>query len=82
MNKFKTPEDFVFSTLRALDVAPQKPEEVDPQLRSLRSAAVHTGVARRLGGYVQELGWLGCLDASGAVGVAGRRSATTGASIL
>ncbi len=28
MNKFKTPEDFVFSTLRALDVAPQKPEEV------------------------------------------------------
>ena len=44
----------------------------DPQLRSLRSAAVHTGVARRLGGYVQELGWLGCLDASGAVGVAGR----------
>ena len=28
MNKFKTPEDFVFSTLRALDVAPHKPEEV------------------------------------------------------
>ncbi len=28
MNKFKTPEDFVFSTLRALDVAPQKPQEV------------------------------------------------------
>ncbi len=26
--KFKTPEDFVFSTLRALDVAPQKPQEV------------------------------------------------------
>jgi len=26
--KFKTPEDFVFSTLRALDVAPRQPEEV------------------------------------------------------
>jgi uncharacterized protein (DUF1800 family) len=26
--KFKTPEDFVFSTFRALDVSPQKPEEV------------------------------------------------------
>jgi uncharacterized protein (DUF1800 family) len=26
--KFKTPEDFVFSTLRALSVTPQKPEEV------------------------------------------------------
>ena len=26
--KFKTPEDFVFSTLRALDMAPQKPQEV------------------------------------------------------
>jgi uncharacterized protein (DUF1800 family) len=26
--KFKTPEDFVFSTLRALNVAPQRPEEV------------------------------------------------------
>jgi uncharacterized protein (DUF1800 family) len=26
--KFKTPEDFVFSTLRALEVVPQKPEEV------------------------------------------------------
>ena len=28
MRKFKTPEDFVFSTLRALDVAPRQPEEV------------------------------------------------------
>jgi uncharacterized protein (DUF1800 family) len=28
LRKFKTPEDFVFSTLRALDVAPQKPQEV------------------------------------------------------
>jgi len=28
MRKFKTPEDFVFSTLRALDVWPQKPQEV------------------------------------------------------
>ncbi|MDP9084940.1 MAG: DUF1800 domain-containing protein [Pseudomonadota bacterium] len=28
MRKFKTPEDFVFSTLRALNVAPQQPEEV------------------------------------------------------
>ena len=28
MRKFKTPEDFVFSTFRALDVAPQKPEEI------------------------------------------------------
>jgi uncharacterized protein (DUF1800 family) len=28
MRKFKTPEDFVFSTLRALSVSPQKPEEV------------------------------------------------------
>ena len=26
--KFKTPEDFVFSTLRALDLTPQRPEEV------------------------------------------------------
>ena len=26
--KFKTPEDFVFSTLRALDVVPQKPQEM------------------------------------------------------
>jgi uncharacterized protein (DUF1800 family) len=26
--KFKTPEDFVFSSLRALDVAPREPEEV------------------------------------------------------
>jgi uncharacterized protein (DUF1800 family) len=26
--KYKTPEDFVFSTLRCLDVVPQKPEEV------------------------------------------------------
>jgi uncharacterized protein (DUF1800 family) len=26
--KFKTPEDFVFSTLRALELTPQKPEEV------------------------------------------------------
>jgi uncharacterized protein (DUF1800 family) len=26
--KFKTPEDFMFSTLRALDVAPQAPEDV------------------------------------------------------
>lgn len=26
--KFKTPEDFVFSTFRALNVSPQKPEEV------------------------------------------------------
>jgi uncharacterized protein (DUF1800 family) len=28
IRKFKTPEDFVFSTLRALDLVPQKPEEV------------------------------------------------------
>jgi uncharacterized protein (DUF1800 family) len=28
MRKFKTPEDFVFSTLRALSATPQKPEEV------------------------------------------------------
>jgi uncharacterized protein (DUF1800 family) len=28
MRKFKTPEDFVFSTLRAFDVSPQQPEEV------------------------------------------------------
>ena len=28
LRKFKTPEDFVFSTLRALDVAPQKAQEV------------------------------------------------------
>lgn len=28
MRKFKTPEDFVFSTLRAFDVAPRAPEEV------------------------------------------------------
>ena len=28
--KFKTPEDFVFSTLRALDLSPQKPEEIVP----------------------------------------------------
>jgi uncharacterized protein (DUF1800 family) len=28
MRKFKTPEDFVFSTLRALSLSPQKPEEV------------------------------------------------------
>jgi uncharacterized protein (DUF1800 family) len=28
MHKFKTPEDFVFSTLRALNVSPQQPEEV------------------------------------------------------
>jgi len=28
MRKFKTPEDFVFSTLRALNATPQKPEEV------------------------------------------------------
>jgi uncharacterized protein (DUF1800 family) len=28
LRKFKTPEDFVFSTLRALDMTPQKPEEV------------------------------------------------------
>jgi uncharacterized protein (DUF1800 family) len=28
MRKFKTPEDFVFSTLRALDVSPRQPEEV------------------------------------------------------
>jgi uncharacterized protein (DUF1800 family) len=27
-NKFKTPEDFVFSSLRALNAAPEKPEEV------------------------------------------------------
>jgi len=26
--KFKTPEDFVFSTLRALDMSPRQPEEV------------------------------------------------------
>jgi uncharacterized protein (DUF1800 family) len=26
--KFKTPEDFVFSTLRALDISPRRPEEV------------------------------------------------------
>jgi uncharacterized protein (DUF1800 family) len=28
LRKFKTPEDFVFSTLRALDVSPAQPEEV------------------------------------------------------
>jgi uncharacterized protein (DUF1800 family) len=28
MRKFKTPEDFVFSTLRALSATPQKPEEM------------------------------------------------------
>jgi uncharacterized protein (DUF1800 family) len=28
MRKFKTPEDFVFSTLRALNVSPRQPEEV------------------------------------------------------
>jgi uncharacterized protein (DUF1800 family) len=28
LRKFKTPEDFVFSTLRALDVTPQKPQDV------------------------------------------------------
>jgi uncharacterized protein (DUF1800 family) len=28
MRKFKTPEDFVFSTLRSLGISPQKPEEV------------------------------------------------------
>jgi uncharacterized protein (DUF1800 family) len=28
MRKFKTPQDFVFSTLRALNVSPQRPEEV------------------------------------------------------
>ncbi|HMK84543.1 MAG TPA: DUF1800 domain-containing protein [Steroidobacteraceae bacterium] len=28
LRKFKTPEDFVFSTLRALDLNPQRPEEV------------------------------------------------------
>jgi uncharacterized protein (DUF1800 family) len=28
LRKFKTPEDFVFSTLRAFDVAPHQPEEV------------------------------------------------------
>jgi uncharacterized protein (DUF1800 family) len=28
MHKFKTPEDFVFSTLRAFDAAPQAPEEI------------------------------------------------------
>jgi uncharacterized protein (DUF1800 family) len=28
MRKFKTPQDFVFSTLRALSMSPQKPEEV------------------------------------------------------
>ena len=28
MRKFKTPEDFVFSTLRALNVSPSQPEEV------------------------------------------------------
>jgi uncharacterized protein (DUF1800 family) len=28
LRKFKTPEDFVFSTLRALDMTPQNPEEV------------------------------------------------------
>jgi uncharacterized protein (DUF1800 family) len=28
MHKFKTPEDFVFSTLRALNVSPRQPEEV------------------------------------------------------
>lgn len=28
LRKFKTPEDFVFSTWRALDMAPEKPEEV------------------------------------------------------
>ncbi len=28
MRKFKTPEDFVFSTLRSLNVAPRQPEEV------------------------------------------------------
>ena len=28
MRKFKTPEDFVFSTLRALNASPRQPEEV------------------------------------------------------
>jgi len=28
MRKFKTPEDFVFSTLRALNVSPRQPEEI------------------------------------------------------
>jgi uncharacterized protein (DUF1800 family) len=28
MRKFKTPEDFVFSTMRSLDVCPQQPQEV------------------------------------------------------
>jgi uncharacterized protein (DUF1800 family) len=28
VRKFKTPEDFVFSTLRALDISPRRPEEV------------------------------------------------------
>jgi uncharacterized protein (DUF1800 family) len=28
MQKFKTPQDFMFSTLRALDISPQRPEEV------------------------------------------------------
>jgi uncharacterized protein (DUF1800 family) len=28
MRKFKTPQDFVFSTLRALDAAPREPQEV------------------------------------------------------
>jgi uncharacterized protein (DUF1800 family) len=30
MRKFKTPEDFVFSTLRALNASPRQPEEVVP----------------------------------------------------
>ena len=28
MQKFKTPQDFMFSTLRALEISPQRPEDV------------------------------------------------------
>src|ERR1019366_6498694 len=50
----------------------------DPQLRAVGATAIYAGIARRLGGYGQELGRPGCADASRAVGLAGCRALRKG----
>ena len=42
--KFKTPEDFVFSTLRALNVSPAQPPGSHPYLRSFGPTAIHARI--------------------------------------
>ncbi len=81
MRKYKTPEDFVFSTLRALDVTPRDPQEVIRTFDLLGQRQFTPGSPA--GWPDTAKGWdgSGCAHASRALGVSSGRAlrARTGA---